>query len=174
MADLYKDPLGSLQLSDLETFLGISATAPAPIVQRPAEGTRLDFKKMLIPDIGLFVASMANTAGGLLFIGIEAERPGSLKQNVANAAPGDNLGPDPTARIANMIITTVSPRPSYEIGIFPLTASSAVALIRVDQGNYPPYEYTRSGDYKIPIRVLDTTRQASLREIEELLNRRAA
>lgn len=80
------------------------------------------------------------------------------------------MGPDARARVTNLIISTVNPRPGFEVQPCGTdNAGNMVAVIRVEDGTNPPYEYERTGDYQIPIRVQDTTRQASLREIEDLL-----
>lgn len=170
MADLFKDNLEQLNLSAVIEFLGINA----PEEQRPPEGARLDFKQTLTQDLASDVAAFANTSGGLIFIGVSSSKT-STKQNVAMDAPGCPLGPDARARIANIISTTVNPLPNFEVQSFAVDAQgNSVAVLRVIEGNYPPYECQRSGDFKIPMRVLDTTRQASLREIEKLIEKRAA
>lgn len=58
-----------------------------------------------------------------------------------------------------------------EVGLSQVDAHSTVVIIRVPMGDYPPYEFTQGP--KIPIRSNDSVRPASLREIEDLLRRRA-
>lgn len=171
MADLFKDPLDTISLSDVLGFLAISA----PETQRPAEGTRLDFKRELIGNLGFYVAALANTAGGLIFVGVESQKNTLLRQNVPTAVPGADLGSDARARITNKIVTTVSPRPEFDVEPYSLASGAsgnAIAVIRVATGDYPPYEFAQSGDFSIPLRIQDTTRRASLREIEELIKTR--
>ncbi len=170
MADLFQDPLDTISLSDVLGFLAITA----PETERPTEGTRLDFKKDLVANIGYYVAALANTAGGLIFVGVESQKNTSLRQNVPTATPGANLGSDARARITNKIVTTVSPRPEFDVEPYFLSGAhgNAIAVIRVSAGDYPPYEFSQSGDFSIPVRVQDTTRRASLREIEELIRTR--
>jgi hypothetical protein len=46
--------------------------------------------------------------------------------------------------------------------------------VRVVAGVWPPYEFSASNTVRIPVRIADTTRQATLREIEQLIQRRAS
>jgi hypothetical protein len=46
--------------------------------------------------------------------------------------------------------------------------------VRVVAGVWPPYEFGASNTVRIPVRIADTTRQATLREIEQLIQRRAS
>ncbi len=171
MSDLFTDDLAKLTLSDVTSFLGLDG----PEELRPPEGARIDFKRALSPDIGAAVCAFANTFGGLIFVGVESSKKTSLRQNVALSVPGTPLGPDARARVTNLIVSTVNPRPRFEVQPYGTDgAGNMVAVIRVEDGTNPPYEYERTGDYQIPIRVQDTTRQASLREIEDLLAKRNA
>lgn len=169
MADLFTEDLSKLTLVNVVDFLGINVAEEL----RLPEGTRIDFKRTLTAHIGKTVCAFANTIGGLVFIGIECSKSSKTKQNVAQAAPGASVGADARAGITNLITTTVNPRPPFEVESYGVgTSGNVVAVVRVKEGTYPPYEYERTGDYCIPVRVQDTTRQASLREIEDLLTKR--
>jgi hypothetical protein len=169
MADLFLDDLSKLRLPDIENFLALSG----PEELRPAEGLRLDFKHQLISDLGKYVAAFANTAGGLIFLGVKADKLAKGKQNIPSGLPGIDLGTDASARITATISSTVNPRPKFQIGQYVLpTSGKSVIVIRVEEGDILPYEYERTGDYEIPVRVHDITRQASLREIQDLLEKR--
>jgi hypothetical protein len=171
MHDLFTDDLSKLTLSDVTDFLGLNG----PEDLRPTEGTRIDFKRELRPEIGATVSAFANTFGGLIFVGVQSSKHTKPRQNVALSAPGTPLGPDARARITGLIVSTVNPRPRFEVQPYGTdSAGNMVAVVRVEDGTNPPYEYERTGDYQIPVRVQDTTRQASLREIEDLLAKRSA
>jgi predicted HTH transcriptional regulator len=169
LSDLFTDDLSKLTLSDVIDFLGING----PEELRPPEGTRIDFKRVLVPDLGATVCAFANTFGGVVFLGVESSKHTKPRQNVALSVPGTPLGSDARARITNLIVSTVNPRPRFEVQPYGTDNSgNMVAVVRVEDGTNPPYEFERTGSYQIPIRVQDTTRQASLREIEDLLAKR--
>lgn len=169
MSDLFTDDLSKLTLPDVTDFLGLNG----PEELRPPEGARIDFNLTLPADIGVTVCAFANTFGGLIFVGVESSRHTKPRQNVALSVPGDSLGSDARARVTNLIASTVNPRPRFEVQPYGTNnVGKMVAVVRVEDGTNPPYEYERTGHCQIPIRVQDTTRQASLREIEDLLAKR--
>lgn len=168
MANLFLNDLSHLSTADVEAFLALSS----PEDQRPTETSRLDFKESFIPDIGDAVAALANTHGGLILIGVRADK---TKQNIPIDMPGaTNLGPDARARITDAILATVQPRPEIDhIGLVNgRTGGAVIAVIRVSEGTYPPYQFQRGATIRIPVRIQDTNRQATVREIEALLEKR--
>jgi hypothetical protein len=165
MANLFSDPIDSLQLGDLDDFLGIDR----PEADRPTEGPRVDFKKELPADIGDDVAALSNSQGGLIFVGVEARR---AKQNIPVSRCGVRADADLRARITHLLLSTVHPRPSFEVRPFPVGDNRALVLIRVSPGDFPPYEFQQGPTTRQPVRIQDTNRQATVREIEGLLARR--
>lgn len=133
MANLFLNDLSHLSTADVEAFLALSS----PEDQRPTETSRLDFKESFIPDIGDAVAALANTHGGLILIGVRADK---TKQNIPIDMPGaTNLGPDARARITDAILATVQPRPEIDhIGLVNgRTGGAVIAVIRVSEGPIP-------------------------------------
>lgn len=168
--DLFSANLDSILATDVEDFLAIKA----PIEQRPPEGLRIDYKVKEPTELSETVAAFANTFGGLLFIGVESHRS---KYNFPISLPGEVfVGGDIKARIAGKILSQVTPRPEFNVGVAPHPTQSdrAVAVVRVPAGVWPPYEFSTSNTVRIPVRIADTTRQATLREIEQLIQRRAS
>jgi hypothetical protein len=168
--NLFSADLDSISFTSVEDFLAIKA----PIEQRPPEGVRIDYKLMEPTDLSDTVAAFANTFGGLLFIGVESHR---TKYNFPISLPGEAfVGGDIKARIAGKILSQVTPRPEFSVGVAPLPLPSdrAVVVVRVVAGVWPPYEFNASNTVRIPVRIADTTRQATLREIEQLIQRRAS
>jgi schlafen family protein len=168
--NLFSADLDSISFTGVEEFLAIKA----PIEQRPPEGVRIDYKLMEPTDLSDTVAAFANTFGGLLFIGVESHR---TKYNFPISLPGEAfVGGDIKARIAGKILSQVTPRPEFSVGVAPLPLPSdrAVVVVRVVAGVWPPYEFSASNTVRIPVRVQDTNRQAPLREIEQLIQRRAS
>jgi hypothetical protein len=166
MPNLFTDPLSAITAQDITEFLALAY----PENQRPPEGSQIEYKVDLPQDLGDSIAAFANAYGGLLLIGVESDKK---KQNVPVAMPGATIGGDINARLTDRIISTVNPRPDFEVHSVPIgTAGQAVALIRVRQGTFPPYEYSQGATIRIPLRVQDTNRQATVRQIEELFKRR--
>jgi hypothetical protein len=164
MTDLLTSNLTGLALKDIDDFLGLSL----PEDQRVPESSRVDYKEDMPQDLGNDVAALANSYGGLIFLGIRSDKN---KNNIPVNWDGAQLGSDPSARISNHILSTVRPRPQFDTGLVK-TASGYIAIIRVNEGDYPPYEYEKGNTVRIPIRINDTTRQASVRDIEMLMERR--
>jgi hypothetical protein len=157
-----------LKLKDIEDFLGMNA----PLEQRIPENIRIDYKVQPPSDYPETVASFANSYGGLLFLGIESSR---TNFNFPTALTGaDFPGGDIRASVAGKIVSQVVPRPEISIGVVPIPQQQdkAVVVIRVAPGVWPPYQFQLGDRLRIPIRIQDTDRQASLRDIEDLFRRR--
>jgi hypothetical protein len=166
MSNLFTDPLSATTAQDVREFLCLTS----PESQRPQECPQIDYKIDLPQDLGDSIAALANTYGGLVFIGVKSDK---AKQNIPVAMPGAKIGGDAKARLTDKIISTVTPRPDFEVHSVPIgTAGEVVAVIRVRQGSFPPYEYSQGATIRIPVRVQDTNRQATVREVEDLFKRR--
>jgi len=166
MADLFIDALDTLTITDILGFLCIDRAEN----KGPTEGQRIDFKEDLPQNIGHDVAAMSNSCGGLIFIGVKADK---AKQNVPVAAEGVNLGVDAKARITDRIVSTVIPRPVFDIVARRIeTAPRDLLVVRVSPGPWPPYQYSQGSTAVVPVRVVDTNRQATVAEIEVLFGRR--
>ena len=107
--DLYSANLDSISFSDVENFLGMSG----PIERRPTEGILLDFKSS---DSGEWVDSVvafANTAGGILLLGVESDK---IQNNSPVAIPGlEFAGGDIKARLTSTLVSRIIPRPDFDI-----------------------------------------------------------
>jgi hypothetical protein len=168
MANLFTGDISQVTLSDVEQFLNLNASPSS----RATEGPRLDFKQDVPQDLGWHVAGLANTYGGILLIGIETDK---TRKNVPNSISGADLGNDPRARLTDKILASVHPRPDFEVhAIATSNPQRRLAVVRVAAGTYPPYESSRGANPGIPVRIGDTTRQATLQEIEALLKNREA
>jgi hypothetical protein len=169
--DLYSDNLDPLSFANIEEFLGMSG----PVEARPTEGVVLDYKVADSADWVETIAAFANSAGGLLFLGVQSDR----KQNNAPVAvPGiEFFGGDIKARLTAKIVSRVIPRPDFDVvaTALPTEASRFVAIVRVREGTYPPYQYSKESDrVRFPIRIQDTSRDASLRDMEYLFEKRGS
>lgn len=169
--DLFSGSLDLLSFADFEDFLGLGE----PVETRPSEGTLLDYKVDDSGDWVEAVAAFANTSGGLLFLGVRSDKQ---QNNAPIAILGIVFsGGDIKARLTAKIVSQVTPRPEFEIAAAQLSndSSRSVVLVRVREGNYPPYQYTRERDkIRFPIRVQDTSRMATLRDLEYLFRKRSS
>ncbi|MCI0724732.1 MAG: putative DNA binding domain-containing protein [Acidobacteria bacterium] len=168
MADFFSGDLSKLTVQDFDDFLAIKQ----PEHLRPTESPRIDFKEPLPTDIGDAIAAMSNGNGGLVFVGVKSDKK---KQNIPVGLVGVTLGTDARAQITDRILATVNPRPHFDIGFALLPGTNKhVAVIRVYEGSYPPYEYKQGSTVRTPMRIQDTNRQATVRELEELFKKRTA
>jgi hypothetical protein len=167
--DLYTADIDSVNFSDIEGFLGMNS----PIELRPTEGVLLDFK---VSDSGDWVDSVtafANTGGGILLLGVDGDK---TTNNAPIAVPGIVVaGGDIKARLTSTLVSRVIPRPEFDLAVIQLPSdpSRVVAIVRVREGQYPPYSFSKSGNRsRFPIRVEDTSRDATLRDLETLFQKR--
>lgn len=164
--NLFVAPLEKVSERDISDFLGLRL----PEAQRLSEGPRLDFSEFLPDGIGEDVASLANATGGLIFLGVACDK---AKQNIPVALVGLPNAPDLGTQVASKVDATVRPRPDFEIKTVETASGHYVVIVRVKKGSYPPYEYQRGDKVRIPLRVHDRKRNATLRDIEGLLRERS-
>src|SRR5260370_16162241 len=108
MADFFTSNLTVLSLQDVDEFLGLSL----PEDKRLPESSQIDYKQDFPADLGDDVAALANTYGGLIFLGIKSDRN---RNNVPVQWEGVQLGSDPSVRVSSRILSTVHPRPEFVI-----------------------------------------------------------
>lgn len=70
MADFFSGEIAEVKLADIDDFLALSRPEP----ERPPEGTRLDYNEVFPANIGDAVAALSNTDGGLIFVGVKANK----------------------------------------------------------------------------------------------------
>jgi len=164
--NLFACPLGPLPFEAIEEFLGLAL----PIEQRIPEGTRVDYNVVIAQNLGEDVAAFSNSDGGIIFIGIKADKE---KQNVPVEWPGLPPRADYGTQITAKILSTVRPRPEFELGWASTPGGNYIYIVRVRPGSYPPYEYEQGNTVRIPLRVHDGKRAATVRDIESLFARRS-
>jgi hypothetical protein len=165
--NLFTGALAQLRLEDLDAFLGLSG----PREDRPREGTRIHYAIDVPDHLGDTVAAFANTDGGIIILGVSARDGIPVERAGVLWDPKSDL----ETRIANAICSNVRPRPRFEIGVAPFEASVPVlvAVLRIEEGDYPPYMFTRAGANKIPVRIGDRNVPADLHTLEAMFARRA-
>lgn len=129
------------------------------LLKRP-EGKTLEFKRDLSSPDGVLrsVVAFANTAGGVLIIGVE-----DTTRNVRGVH-------DPLAaeeRLANLISDSLLPRLIPELEILPWRSTHVLA-VQVYPGGGPHYLKRSGPDAGVYVRVGSTNRRADRELIEEL------
>ena len=108
---------------------------------------------------------MANTFGGLLFIGVEE------KDMIPVAMPGVTSTKEEKTRIASSIAANISPTPSFDVAgcTLPADATKHVCLVRV-RPSPALYMYTK-GEIPIFVRNATESRPASAAQLRYLIER---
>lgn len=164
--DLFSEDLEKITLADLENFLALNS----PEEVRPTEGIKIDYKANVPDDLCDTVAAFANTAGGLIFLGVESQKK---KNNIPTKIVGVTFaGGDARAALTGKITSQVLPRPDVSIGVVRLPSGDVVVVLRVREGIYPPYQFTQGDKIRLPLRVQDTNKMCSLRDIEQMFMKR--
>jgi len=141
--------------------------------ERPREGWRIDFKLDLSEGFFQSVAAFANTAGGILFLGVEELNDGNkdhegLPGTLKGVTGKGELG----TRIANMIASRIDPCPPTAIRAFPVGSGATAAVVRI----HPARELTMLMTGERPVYVRDNGRSvpANARMLRMLLARLVA
>src|ERR1039457_2152375 len=124
MSPLFSANVSELTESDLNDFLALGS----PERRQPTEGTTLDFKREVPDDIGADVAAMANSYGGVILVGVETRK--SARLTTPTGLPGfQPKVPEIKAHITSKILSTVRPRPHFEIQPITIGLSGSVAVV---------------------------------------------
>jgi hypothetical protein len=117
------------------------------------------------------VAALANTAGGLLVLGIEED-----KQARALAAPGVALSDDEITRILQIVGSGVVPLPVFDLLPIPnpSTASHGFIVIAVARDALAPHAVIVNKGFRYPHRSGTTTRYLSEPEVASAYRERLA
>jgi predicted HTH transcriptional regulator len=163
---LFLDNLENLTIERIEDFCGMKALPD----NRVKEGPRVDYKKEIPLDLGKDIASMANTSGGLVLIGIEED------QGVPIRISGIDFGADDVkTRITSIAYSTIDYPLIPEVGVCFLGpgTSRGVVVIRVPMSQNVPHMYTKGGDNSIYVRINDRTARADRQTVDRLYQRKA-
>jgi Schlafen, AlbA_2 len=166
--DLYRSDLTAIPGTDLFSAIEAFCRISEPIVDRPQEDYRLDFKQEWKEDALRVVASFANTFGGILLVGVAEE----------NGRPKDVLGvhskSEIKTRIASSIASNISPTPTYEIAEcgLPTDPARRVCLVRVRRGSNLYLLTTKGESNPVYIRNADESRPAWAAELRSLIEQR--
>jgi len=141
-----------------------------PEQDRPQESPVLDYKENLPSDLADLLCAFSNTYGGVVVLGVKEKQghPLAIPEAIIGIPAGAG---EIKQRIVNMILTGVQPRPRFSIGVVSLPSATDrfVAVVRVEEGDNTPYMWV--GKNRIPVRVEDSNRAASLEQVKGLVER---
>ena len=121
----------------------------------------LDFKRDLYErndqkkrDLAGDVAAMANTAGGVILLGVEDQ------DGRATAAPGVDLSDEETRRMLQVVASLVAPMPVFDINLVPQADSTTRGyyVIAVPRSPSAPHAVLINDALRFPKRNGTTTR----------------
>jgi hypothetical protein len=165
--DLFSIDLDTLTFDDIVHFTGVTR----PENERPQEGVRLDYKVQIPEGLGDDVTAFANTYGGIIILGVEADK---IKQNIAVRIPGIQGKPDIKSTVVNKILSTIYPRPPISVGVIVHNENPdhVIVVIRVDESLATPHMFIAGRKNRISIREGDNNNNASLQQIEALFKKK--
>lgn len=167
--------MAALRSRRIESLLGTHVEDIGPqhlhalVSDQVAEAFDLDFKAELYGNgesarraLATDVAALANTAGGLLVLGI-----GEDSQSRAATAPGVSVAESETRRIRQIIATLVFPLPVFDVLPVedPGTPGQGFLIIAVVRGPSAPHAVVVNDGFRYPRRNGATTRYLSEPEI---------
>jgi hypothetical protein len=167
-ADLYHADLKSITGADLYQSILDFTGVDRPTDERPKEGYLLDFKKEIGDSSIQTIAALANTFGGLVFLGVDDDHgrpnrlvgipyPGELKTHLANLI-GSNLVPCPTFEIAECAL--------------PKDGSRKLAVVRVRETQEVCLVTKKGEKHPVYVRVEDKSEPADASALRALLERK--
>jgi schlafen family protein len=176
--------MAALRSRRLETLLGVPLDGlqyqhlEALVTNHVSEAFDLDFKAALYGsadkdrrDLATDVAALANTAGGLLVLGIEEDR-----QARATAAPGVAVSDNEVRRILQVVGSLVVPLPVFEPlpVLKPGETGYGFLVVAVPRSPFAPHAVIVNQGLRFPRRNGTTTRYLSEPEVASATRERLA
>lgn len=140
--------------------------------QQISEGLRVEYKRDFPrnEDLAKSVCAFANTEGGIILIGVEANK----ENNVPTGIPGINLIKGLEEKVSSICLSHILPRIMPEIKVCPFNLidekQRAVLFVRISQSYIPPHYVWQTRE--ILVRVNCENVRADLQTIEDLFERR--
>jgi hypothetical protein len=140
--------------------------------QQISEGLRIEYKRSFPENVDLAktICAFANTAGGIILIGVEADK----KKNTPTNIPGIQITEGLEEKVVNICLSYILPRIMPEIKLCPFKSNDeterAVLFIRVGLSYSSPHYVWQTRE--ILVRVHNENGRADLKTIEDLIDRR--
>jgi hypothetical protein len=166
-ASIFTIELSKLNIDEIRSFCN----------QGFSEGLRIEYKKDFPKNLKLAetICAFANTQGGIIFVGVEADATKNTPKNVDGIELREGL----EEKIINLCLSHISPSISPEVKVCDFKSDSektesdrAVLFIRVRQSYSAPHYLLNNNE--IRIRVHNRNSLADLRTIENLIQKREA
>ena len=140
--------------------------------QQISEGLRVEYKRDFPKneDLAKSVCAFANAEGGIILIGVEANK----ESNVPTDIPGISMDKGLEEKVSSICLSHILPRIMPEIKLCPFRSTDdnqrAVLFIRISQSYTPPHYVWQTRE--ILVRVNCENERADLQTIEDLFERR--
>lgn len=158
---LWNKCLSEVDYTDLDEFCRLACP----------EGLRLDYKRQIPRDLANLVSAFANTRGGLILLGVDADKTTNQPKWPCGGMDFDaGLSERITQICKDAVYPPVMPELSAPIED-PSDSSKAYMVVRIDESIRAPHSiqngtkvYTRTGDVNKPIDLMNVDRIALLLE----------
>jgi hypothetical protein len=148
MGDLYFDDIEDRSYTDEMILQDVQRLVSSG--QR--EGTVLDYKSDLSEKDNWpqTVAAFANSYGGLIVFGVEGK--GDEPRRLSGFDP---RGVEVRTKLSSMVLDRIQPRPEFFVRVISLGSAPGkeVALLRVSEGQSPPYMHSKGHEHRVYVRV---------------------
>jgi hypothetical protein len=169
MGDLYFDNIEDHKAYTDEVIL---RDVRAMVTAGDREGPLLDYKADISekdnwPETA---AAFANSFGGLIVFGVEG------KDDQPRRLTGfDPKGVEVKTKLANMLLSRIRPRLDFAVRVltFDQDPTREVALVRVSEGQTPPYMHSKGDEHRIYLRVSARKTEADYLQLSSLLDKRS-
>jgi hypothetical protein len=159
---LFIKDISKIEYNDVNSFVAL----------RLREGLRVDYKVDFPRDLAKIVVAFANTAGGVILIGVSANNTTNQPEEII----GVPLNPGLEERVTSITLSNIEPPISPEVKVCPYKSTAtlpendrAVVVVRVTQSNIAPHSDSNN---TIWVRNHNVCSSASLDIIEKLIERR--
>ncbi len=140
--------------------------------QQFSEGLRIEYKREFPQNVDLAktICAFANSAGGIILIGVEADQVKNVPTNI----PGIQMSKGLEERVVNICLSNILPRIVPEVRLCPFKTEDeserGVLFVRVNSSYNPPYIVLQTKE--IMIRAYNKNERADLQTIEDLMELR--
>jgi hypothetical protein len=150
---IYSTPSNLMTWQGVQDFLG----------QGVREGAYVDYKVDWPNNLERTIAAMANTLGGLIFIGVDENTDGTPKI----PAVGIELTRGLSERVTNIVLSNITPPVFPDVAVCSDSAGQrAIVVIRVSQSHHAPHAIM--GDRRVYVRTANTNNPEDLATQSEL------
>lgn len=154
-SSIFIKDLEDLSIQDIKVFCDLGIP----------EGVRIDYKSDFPKDLERTICAFSNTSGGIILIGISANK----KTNTPEEMPGVRLVDGLEEKVINVCMGHISPPVVPEVKILPLRVNRAVLFVRVRGPDHTSPHYLLNTN-EILTRAHNRNDRADLRTIENLLD----